>query len=72
MSLFPIVAPFIVVVVVLGVIAAIGNILIAVRDAVGGSEQAALYPVIVALALAAVITAGAFIVSARNNGRQQE
>ena len=71
MSLFPIVTPFIVVAVVLGVIAGIGNILLAVRAAIGG-EQASLFPVIVALSLAALITAGAFVISGRGDRGQRE
>lgn len=68
---FRVLTPFVVVAAVLGLIWAIGSILLAAREAIGESEQAALIPVFVALALAAIITVGAFIVSAQNDRRQQ-
>ena len=68
MSLFPIVAPLIVVATVLGLIWVLGSILLLVREATGGS---ALVPVFVALAGAAIITVGAFVLSARNDRRRQ-
>lgn len=70
MSLFPIITPFIVVAAVVGLITGVGSLLLAVRSAAGEGEQAALLPVIVALVIAAIITVGAFIVSA--GGSKQE
>ncbi len=71
MSVFPFIAPFVVVAAVLGLIWGVGSILLAARAAGGDSEQASLIPVIVALTFAAIITAGAFIVSGQNDKRQQ-
>ena len=70
MSLFPFVAPFIVVAAVVATIWGIGSMLLAVRAAMEG-DQATLAPVIVALVIAAIVTAGAFIVSAGGAKQQQ-
>lgn len=70
MSLFPFVAPIIVVASVVAAIWGIGSMLLNVRAAMEG-DQATLAPVIVALVIAGIVTAGAFIVSA-GGGKQRQ
>jgi uncharacterized membrane protein len=68
MSLFPFVAPFVVVAAVLGLIWAFGTLLLISRDVTGGSPYV---PVFVALAVAAVITAVAFFLGGRDDQHQE-